>query len=603
MKSPLLVLGLLILGLGAYLVLKTEPTAPPERPDPLAATRASPPALDSGSASWPADSPTVFSVENPIRPPAEAAAPFDTPEAERTCPSPFTLGISIDTPLVACGQTIPLIEIQRHLCLGFGYAYSEVEKFQIIIDQELERRKAAGEDLSRYVASDADLEKVIEKQRLEFAERYPTLDFKTEVGRAFIAYDLYREPSRQSIVFGRLFLPENPREWPEVSRELIRAYADGTDALLVDAEQSYDRRKQKMIDDGLEELPADDPVIEQVWKDTVLSGLSDFSQIETQPDRLPPGVLMSVDGREVTIETVWRKIEPYVTPMDVDEVRRFLALCKLMENELAAQGTLMSQEEFEQVWPKLVAPNLKLTYRQTLNNHQMVAVQMLGMPSVQAYAYQARLIESLRKARAAELSDMSGLSSYVTACNQITGIGKVQLEAILCSAWDGDRVTWKADGWADARRRAHELKAQLDAGADWQATRELHSEFWDPPMPAVGQKPQYGFRFKGAFGEQTRNQLLGMMEETETTNLIYGRSVTDRVFFEQRPGTIEGPFLGPRGFYIVRLTGRQPPMQPLDLNVPSHRKLVEDFYLKMQFNQRAHELLRQGLADGSARGI
>jgi hypothetical protein len=550
------------------------------------------------------------------RSPAEIAAPFRIPEEERSCPTPYAPGVTIDTPLVAAGFEIPSDEVKRHLCLGLGFAYSDFAKFQIVLDQELERRKAAGEDLSKYVVDDAALAHHLEKQRKEFALRYPTLDFELEVGRAYISHDLYREPARQSLLFDRLFLPENPADWPELTVELIRGWAGASaDDFIQDAFSSYERRKQMMIEQNLDELPPEDPVLVGVYKDEILKGLNSFSEIETDPTKLvqrenplthemetvpvlPPGALMTVDGQVVPIQKVWGMIGPYVSAMDLAFARRFLALCKVLEVDFAAKGVLLSQEDFEKAWT-----DPGMTYRQKLEQHQLVAGQVIGMQSMQAYAMYQRLLESLRRELADKLEDEALLREWSPITNEVTGAAKRDVEMILCSAWDGDMAAWKENGWETARTKVFGLKAELDKGADWTALRELHSEFWDPPMPDVGQKPMFALRFKGAFGMQTRNQLMSMVEESEGHELVFGRTISDTVFYEQDVGTIAGPFMGAKGYYLTRLTGRTPSARPLDLTIPLHKLLVQNFYLRVQLHKRAQELLRKGVEEGTVKGV
>jgi len=531
------------------------------------------------------------------RSPAEIATPFAVLEQDRKSPMPYRPDVTIDTPLVAAGETIPADEIKRHLCLGVGFAYSDNAKFQVLIDEEIARREAAGEDVSKYVAEEAALEKELAKQRTAFKERYPTLDFELEVGRAFLSYELFRRLARQAIVFKRLFLPENPADWPELTTELIRGFGQG-DMFIEDAFESYERRKQRMISEGLEEIPPDDELLTSTYKDLVLTGLSSFAQIETSPSRLPAGALMVVDGTPIQIEAVWSLIAPHVTPMDLAYVRRFLALCRVLEKDLADKGVLLSQEQFEAAWPEQ-----GMTYRQKLDQHQVVISQVLGMQSIEAYVLYQRLMESLRRELGDKLADEALLKEYSPITNEVTGAAKRDVEMILCSAWDGDLAAWKPDGWAQARRKARELQLELEGGADWTALRELHSEFWDPPMPEVGNTPMFSRRFKGAFGPQTRNTLMGMVEESEGHEFVFGKTITDMVFYEQQVGSIVGPRMGPKGYYVIRLSGRTPPLKPLDLSIDMHRQLIQSFYLRIQLHQRAHELLRQGVEAGTVLGL
>ena len=113
------------------------------------------------------------------------------------------------------------------------------------------------------------------------------------------------------------------------------------------------------------------------------------------------------------------------------------------------------------------------------------------------------------------------------------------------------------------------------------------------------------FYFKGTFGNkpQTRNQLMGYLNESEYRMFLYGPLLTDHIFFEQKMGSIAGPFRGPKGYYISRITGKTPPTRPLDLKEPVHREIVVHYYLKNSMNARAARLLEEGLAAGKVTGV
>jgi hypothetical protein len=574
------------------------PAAQPESPAAKPAAPLAQPQPEPAVATGAASSEAKVLKEGP-RTPAEIATPFTIPESERRNAAPYPEGQTIDTPLVVRGETIPTDEVRRVLCMGLGYALAEYQKVQVILEQELDLRQSQGEDISKYEVSEADLQKYIESQRVDFVARYPTLDFKTEVGRAFLHYELYLEPARQSLLFDRLFLPEDPHTWPELTKELIRGWggADG-ELFLKDAYDSYERRKKKMIDEGLDSIPPDDPVIVGAWRQSVLDALTKFAEVKGDLAVMKPGVLMTVDDKEISIDSVWKPIAPYVTEFELSKARRMLATLLLLEQDLSAQGKLLSQEEFEKVW----TPEGR-TYREAMELHQSMAIGSLGMPSMGCYARYTRLLESLRRAYPEEAAKVPEDREFVSGVNQVTGAAKCDSEAILCSAWDGDTVRWKENGWQTARARAFELMEELQGGANWKSVRELNSEFWDPPMPEIGQKPQFGFRFKGAFGPQTRNQLVGLMEESEAYNLLYGGTVADRMFFRQKVGTIEGPFMGPRGYYICRVNGRTPPNAPLDMGNPAHRELVTVYFLRNKLNLRAHELMAAAATEGAISGI
>src|SRR5262249_22153121 len=156
------------------------------------------------------------------------------------------------------GRVIPAEDIKRFLAHGLGGKQEDHDKFEVILAQEIERRKAAGEDVSKYAATQADVDLKLEKDRKDFALKYPTLDFATEVGRAFLSVDLSREKVAKAIEFDRLFTPDDPDQWPPLTVEIVKEQGaqGGGDAngLIDGARESYQARKKRMEDEHLTEM-------------------------------------------------------------------------------------------------------------------------------------------------------------------------------------------------------------------------------------------------------------------------------------------------------------------------------------------------------------
>jgi hypothetical protein len=139
------------------------------------------------------------------------------------------------------------------------------------------------------------------------------------------------------------------------------------------------------------------------------------------------------------------------------------------------------------------------------------------------------------------------LEEHLKLANAVMGLGRVDAEVMLVSAFDFLRNKWKDDGWNWAETEANRLKADLDAHIEklaqfdaarrkasdagenlpesveapqpferyWAEMMDLHSDYWDAPMPAEGKPPpMQGMKLKGRFGSQTRNDLERYVGET-----------------------------------------------------------------------------------------
>ncbi|MEO6709575.1 MAG: hypothetical protein ABIP42_08345 [Planctomycetota bacterium] len=584
------------LGAGSGATPPAQPPVPAQIVPPAAPGAAPSTELHPQPPSEPATAKPIapsFAVQMPTTPPTPCPvvlAPASKVDAHSLS------GSHLGGPIKVFDKVIDEEMIRRYLCYGVGSKHIDSLKFDVICRGEIAKRKAAGEDVSKLTVSDAEVEKSIEKMRKDFLIKYPSLDFPTEVGRAYLALDVYVSELRPAILFDKTFFPEDPATWPGVTTEAI-IMASGGRGFIDDSIESYGQRKQMMIDQQLDEIPADDPILTDTLRSWLLEALNQFAQVEIDPSKLPDDTLLMVDGSPIKVSEVWTAIAPHVTWENVDETRRFLTQLAVVEHDLAQHGVLMTQPEFEANF----APNRP--FRDALTDYEMVAIVLQGFPSMQSCLRYERMQRSYRNLIKDEIASDAQLIPYLQRANQIAGAAKIDAEVILSSAYDFPNSRWKVDGWKSAEAKARELKAKLDAGADWGDLLELYSEFWDPPMPEVGQKPQFGFVFKGRFGEQTRNQLAGDMLETDYSTFVRGRCLADEIFFDQQGGTISDVKQGPRGYYISRVNSRKPASAGLNLQQPANREFLLNYVCMQRFGAYARQLLTDAIAKGDVKGF
>ena len=222
----------------------------------------------------------------------------------------------------------------------------------------------------------------------------------------------------------------------------------------------------------------------------------------------------------------------------------------------------------------------------------------------------------------------------MTVANGIMGLAKCHADTLLVSAFDWLNFEWRENGWEDAYERAIAIREEIDAHLaklaaereavdaarlkgeayagepvlpfdQWWRLLRTESEYWDPPLPATGkQPPALGLKNFGAFNEEpmTRNDMKRAIGESEYEHFLANGALVDAIFFDMEPGTVAGPYRGPKGFYIVYLKGRTRPTNPLNLRTDKHRDAArglaeEGFELQGADRVRDHRL-RAHLARG-----
>jgi hypothetical protein len=539
-------------------------------------------------------------------------------------------------PVTVNGERIPDLEIMRFLVYGPGRNALEARKLEILMQQEVELRQYEGrerlaeeqhqqafDDLAeeQQKAIDAtidttfthlqitleDAQARIAEQVADFKERYPTLDPDTETARAYKSVQWYEDQVFQTMRFDELFFPGHPDNWAEVSIEAIHAGSPNYD-LVADYATHWEYRRKEAEEAG-EEMKREDDMMMTLLRDYVMNALNSLVETRTSVDGIDLEIVLEIEGLgvydEVRTREVFEEFKKSFTWRDIADAKRFLALQVAARQALEELGVLGSREEYLE---EVAVAREQLAA--TMFNWQFIALMGHQFPSEEAYTEHVYLMESFRELIADQLlKDGNGqigeaLKGNMDYANVVMGLGRCLTEVCFVSAFDFPRNEWRSGGFAEARERAIALRGEVDAYIDqmiaaetakqeavakgenyvwpegllsfdryWSNFLDLHSEFWDPPLPMTGKSaPEMGRKNKGRLGGEamTRNDYKRTLGENSYYWYLYNISTTDRVFLEQEVGSVGGPYIGPFGYYIIYLRSRLDPSHPLDLN--SERK-------------------------------
>ena len=559
----------------------------------------------------------------------------------QACPR-CALGSRFGNPLVVDGQHVSDLEIMRYVIYGPGRPSLELRRLNVYLDRERAVRQEQGLDLATFTATEEEYEHAYAHEIDEFNERFPTLDLDTEIARAYRSVPMYYSMKKQTVDFDKMFFPGQPIDWPDVTKEAINqgvmvGQPEGTPFidLVADAQQGWEQRKAYAEETG-EEIAHEDEMFMGLLRDYVIGVMSDLWPFETALAGLPEDILMRIYGEdpvvEIMTEEVWEEVSQYVTTKEISDTKLFLALVTAAQQKLQSEDALIPLEEFRAEMDS-VANDMS----DSMFSFEFLALESFQFPSVEAYRRHLWLMQSFEKSIAHTLESPKegklspAMAEHLERANNIMGLGKVDAEFLLVSAFDWPNYKWKEDGGAWAEKQANELKAEIDAHLDaieaydnakreavekgenidpsleeptpferfWAEKLDLHSEFWDPPMPATGKAPpMQGMKLKGRFGLQTRNDLYRQVGESPFTSYLAMGSVTDQVFFDMETGTVAGPFAGPHGFYLVYLKNRTAPTNPLRPSEPRHVDLLREDYVRRTFSQYSHDCLQELGATG-----
>ena len=589
-------------------------------------------------------------------------------------------------PVKVNGVLIEDAEIKRHVIYGPCRPSLEWRRIDALLQTEIERRAAAGEPTDHLTPSDEEFERIYTEKISEFEERFPTLEVSAEVRRAYRNMEWYRRELEMDLVFDNTFIPDDPEQWPALTFEALRAEAG--DILIDDFRQSYERRTnfyaealaaweeakdtypgrvkayeaelaewerkrtaQEEIGDqpsapeeagGEPEFPEEDAMYRSILRQMVRDMLFKTASTKTSIDGLPMDTVMALDVNSDGImeftwstEEIWNDVKDTVTPKEIDDAKRFLAKLEASRQRMAGEEFLITSEDSKVT---MTEKDGGAGFQSAQFNIGMVAVGNHQFPSVESYSDYYRVLEShRRKVEPSIVGPEEGgiaepLREHLVRANKIMGLGKVDCEVLLVSAYDFPSNKWIEGGWEMSKEKADWIKEEIErnnqsyaeyrrlrmeaaaAGEDfdpnsapqamdphdfWSLLIDEYCGYWDPPQPEKGRPGSaVGYKQKGRFGERYRNDLQGMIGESPFVQFVSGHSITDYIFFDQQVGTIGGPFKGPHGYYLTKVMRRMPPTRPLNVADERHLDLLRKDYIPFSLIKYCEEAYGAATIEG-----
>ncbi len=465
---------------------------------------------------------------------------------------------------------------KRTLIYHFGATQVFQRKMGMLLDAEVARRKARGEDLSWIRTDDAKVDARIQAGIEQLKKSDPDKDFWEVLGALGYDKESYRKEVRRAILLEELFFPADPDRWPADAKEIYGTGGKDSVYQTFVVDQLKRMREAKAKE---EDYKIDDTLKEMLLRPTIQEWLMSQAEIREPFDGLPEGVALQVGGQPVATGDLLARILPRIGPVERERAARWVETVWTLGAELKRRGLLLSPQETLQI-----IEEEKKDYVDSPISYEQVVIEFQGFPTMEAYREFYRLRMSFRKSLPDPVP-LEDLRANLEKRRAYFADGKVDAEAILCSAMNRDTGTFPRTGdpFAEAEKRIRAAAAELQAGGGWAQVREKYSDYkpLDPKAPQGA--PQEN---KGRFGPTRRNPLFDFIGENDYTTFLLGPSFGDALFFDAEPGRVYGPVRGPLGWYLYRVNGRQPPHLEIDLEKNErHRFLVEDDYLTLKFNR------------------
>lgn len=527
-------------------------------------------------------------------------------------------------PLVINGDVVPFEEIKRQIVFGpLGVETLRLQRLKVFIDQEIERQ---GAERAEFEVSEADVQNAIAEAEKQVDELYK--DQGQDIEKLYPTNDPeWLANVKLTQQFNRVFLPDDPHDFPQVTIDALRQGAQEGGGLYEHIVADWDNR-QANPDQGPD--PVGKAMLAMITNQSVIKHLESTADIESDRSELPEGVAMRVNGVDLKIDDLWKHILPRLTPFEVEMAKRWIVNTRLLKEGLEKTGHWLSDEEFEKRYEAYTAP-----YKDSPFSIESIALRFQKFPTVEAYKTYYRIQESMKgrirfdmrnsierrdgeamhaeaKAKAERLVaegnpksageleeelyqellqdrvdqrwDEQLVRTSATRTSRLAGDARIQADIILVSAYDFARKRWKENGWEEAEKRTKKLVQDLADNLPWNEAVERYSDFYDPPVP-TGQAQQFTPNDKGRFRTVARNDLMKRLEESVYSGFVFGETLTDYIFFDMPVGEIQDPIKGPYGYYVAKLYTRGGPKRLLDFENPDHRELIEQDFVSVRVQE------------------
>lgn len=488
-------------------------------------------------------------------------------------------------------------EMRRTLVYLIGSKELRSFRLDIEIQAEIDRQIADGRDAADFEIPEAEIQSVIDTTIDQIKVQYPDLDPVDVLRLNNIHLGNLARMTRQSRLFTKVFLPEDPADWPPITIEALRQggqaqFVEQLKQSFVDLERRIDAGE--LTEEQVTQARQGQQSMRQFMAQPVIQALNASAVVETATDGLPVNVVMRVNGRDVATDVVFDEIASRVAPADIELARHWITKCALVERVLAARGYLLDPAAASEAFEAHMEP-----MRGTMFPPEFFIVQIKGFPSLELYEYYYRYLASYERMIADEISDTALQQHFADRGNDLLNVARVGTEVILLSAFDFTTGLWKENGWDDAEARARDVAKQLieSEASNWGELQDEYSDFWDPPQPttpAQGQMPKR--KNKGRFAPMARNELISQLGENDFTIFVDGVSITDEIFFSLPEGQIGGPWKGRLGYYIARITAKTAPQGNRTLDDPDMLDMARQDLVTVRFKNFAQELVDAAFA-------
>lgn len=470
------------------------------------------------------------------------------------------------------GKVLDPKDVMREAVYLTGGKLVEAKVADFFILEELKRQIDSGKRRAEeFVISDEDVLRELGPMKEDFETKNPGVDFWEVVRSQYgLSRETFLEQRRQSILFDKLYFPGTPKDWPDITKEAIKAQTQSEQGPL------FIEQLEKATE-GVDEQ-GNPKKLPDFWvgmmRQFVQKGLRTWSDIRYASNGLPSDIVLQVNDLQWGTEEAFAFVKKGLYVQDLERAMQEVAVREAIKQELEKHDAYVSDEVFHERYEAYRQP-----YDSTPFTVEVIATRFKGYPCLEAYRARWRLQTSYADMIADEINT-ENLQAHADKYAAFFADGQVSIDVIPFQARNPRTGAWEPDGMVAAKQRCEAAFAAIE-GKDksFDDLLNSHSEFFSNDEK------------RGRLGFLPLNQLKQQLRENEFTTLHDGFSISDHLFFDAEVGTIVGPIAGPDGYFIARINSRTPARRKIDVTSEKERELVREDYISHRFFDWANEVI------------
>jgi hypothetical protein len=468
------------------------------------------------------------------------------------------------TELKVNGKTLDPREVMRETVYLAGGKLVEAKVANFFILEEIKKQVDSGQrKAEEFLVSEEDVMTQLAPMQTEFETKNPGVDFWEVVRAQFgLNKETFLAQRKESIQFDRVFFPGAPKDWPDITKEAIKAQTQSEQGprFLEQLEKATEGVDEKGQPKKLPEFWVN------MMRQFVQKGLRSWSDIRYASNGLPPEIVLKVNDLEWSTTDAYEFIKQGLYVQDLERAMQEVAVREALRQELVAKNSFVSDEEFQRRYEEYRQP-----YDSTPFTVEVIATRFKGYPCLEAFRARWRLMTSFSDMIKADITD-SNLQAHADKRNAFFADGQVDVNLIPFQARNPKTGAWEPGGMDAAKQRCEAVFAALEKKEmTFDQALDKHTEFFSNDDK------------RGRFGMLPLNQLRQQLRESEFTQLLDGFSLAEHLFFDAEVGKTVGPIAGADGWFIVRVNARSPARRKIDVKVERERELVREDYVTCRF--------------------